>query len=375
MKKKIVGVAVALSLLSSPALANAAHSFEGDFLVAKKGGHGNSGGSSSSSSGSSNSSHSNSDRGNSSQNNSISEITQNDDALKTGQNDAEKKNNDGSSKKTSIEDIKKEKTRLLEEYKDNLSELKARTLELRQQLEATVEGEEKAELLETTADLLDQAGEFEQAITTQEEAVQQDLTNVDRYKKLAKLMDKSGKKDIKAFVNGKSPKFDVPPVIKSGRTLVPIRAISEALGAEVTWNQEEQTAIIVRDGIEIKLTLNDLKAYVDGKEIELDVPSTSINSRIVVPLRFISEAFDAAVQWEDETDSVIIVDNDATDETGTGEPTQESTDASANEEATTTASQDTTDETVQEDTASLEEIDETSTEVVIPTENSTAAIN
>lgn len=337
--KKVVGMVLALSLIVSPTLASAAASFDGDFLVAKKGGNG--GGSSGGSSGG------NSSKASSSSNSSSPTSTINGnnkaDAGKSSQVDIEKQSNTNTSKSDNSTkvDVKQEKTRILNEANSNKAELKTQALEFRKQFEATVEsGAEKAELLETTAELLDEAGELDEAIATQEEAVQEDLTNVDRYKKLAKLMEKNGNKEIKAFVNGEHPVFDVPPVIKSGRTLVPIRAISQSLGAEVNWNQEEQTAIIVKDGVEIKLVLNEVKAYVNGEEIELDVPSTSINSRIVVPLRFISEAFDAAVQWEDETDSIIIVDDEnAADETngetGTEETSGENTTEETNETGTT----------------------------------------
>lgn len=357
--KKVVGMLLAASLLVTPTLASAAPSFDGHILIAKKGGNGNSGGSkgNSSSNGSSSSSVVKSDSSNST----TSEVRDNKVEKQVKTDNSKQTIDNTKNQKTTKEDIKQEKTRLIEEYKNNKPALKAKALELRQQLEATVETDkEKAELLETTADLLDEAGELDEAITTQEEAVQEDLTNVDRYKKLAKFMEKKGNKEIKAFVNGKHPVFDVPPVIKSGRTLVPIRAISQSLGATVTWNQEDQTAIIVKDGVEIKLVLNEVKAYIDGKEIPLDVPSSSINGRIVVPLRFISEAFDSVVKWEDETDSVIIVDeeliDDTTDVNGTEETTQTETEATEdnsgdqavdNTADTTTATEVTTEDTTE----------------------------
>jgi len=262
--KKVVGMVLALSLIVSPTLASAATSFDGDFLVAKKGGNG--GSSSGGSSGG------NSSKASSSSNSSSTTTTVNGnnkaDAGKSSQVDTEKQSNTNTSKSDNSTkvDVKQEKTRILNEANSNKAELKSQALEFRKQFEATVEsGVEKAELLETTAELLDEAGELDEAIATQEEAVQEDLTNVDRYKKLAKLMEKNGNKEIKAFVNGEHPVFDVPPVIKSGRTLVPIRAISQSLGAEVTWNQEEQTAIIEKDGVEIKLVLNEVKANVNGE--------------------------------------------------------------------------------------------------------------
>ena len=355
--KKVVGMLLAASLLVTPTFASAAPSFDGDFLIAKKGGNGNSGG------GNGNSSSDNSSGANKSDStkSTTSEVRSNEVEKQVKPDNGKQSNDNTKIQKTTKEDIKLEKTRLIEEYKNNKPALKAKALELRQQLEATVETDkEKAELLETTADLLDEAGELDDAITTQEEAVQEDLTNVDRYKKLAKLMEKKGNKEIKAFVNGKHPVFDVPPVIKSGRTLVPIRAISQSLGATVTWNPEDQTAIIVKDGVEIKLVLNEVKAYIDGNEIKLDVPSSSINGRIVVPLRFISEAFDSVVKWEDETDSVIIVDEELIDET---------TDENETEEATNTETEVTEDAT--EDQVVDNSADSSTTTSEVTTEETT----
>lgn len=386
--KKVVGLLLALTLLASPALASASFQVDGDYLLAKKGG------SSSGSSSNGNSGGNNGNGGGNSKSGSVSKDapsdasgttveSKNPSAIKDKNDSKTVKNgasaNDKKDPTATKEEIKQERSRILEESKNNREVLKTRANEIRKQAEA-IEGDtvEKAELLETTAVLLEEAGELDEAIDAQEDAVQEDLTNVDRYKKLAKLMEKQGNKDIKAFVNGKHPKFDVPPVIKSGRTLVPIRAISESLGGEVTWNEEEQTVTIVRDGVEVKLVLDEVKAYVNGEEIELDVPSSSINSRIVVPLRFISEAFNATVEWEEETDSVIIVDEDATDEESSEDSTNAdedtSTEDSTDNEATTDENGTTTDdETVNSDDSTTEDgattgLDEDTTEETVQTE-------
>jgi myosin heavy subunit len=109
------------------------------------------------------------------------------------------------------------------------------------------------------------------------------------------------------FVKNANVKFDTPPVIKQGRTLIPVRAISEATGAIVEWDGEEQKIIIKKDNKEIILKLNSNKIYVNEAELEIDVPAQLINNRTVVPLRFIIENLDLEVKWDGETETIEII--------------------------------------------------------------------
>jgi len=111
---------------------------------------------------------------------------------------------------------------------------------------------------------------------------------------------------IKIVINGENKQFDVMPVIVEGRTLVPMRGIFEALGMEVGWDDATKTASGKKDSVEVKLTIDNTKAYVNGKEMTLDVPATIINSRTMVPVRFISESIGAKVGWDDATKTVSI---------------------------------------------------------------------
>ena len=88
---------------------------------------------------------------------------------------------------------------------------------------------------------LEASGEIESAADLQKEAIKADVKNLELYKKLGKLNAKLDKAGIKAYVNGEEPKFDVAPFIKEGRALVPFRAISEALKAEVLWNDKDRS--------------------------------------------------------------------------------------------------------------------------------------
>lgn len=117
-------------------------------------------------------------------------------------------------------------------------------------------------------------------------------------------------KDIEIYMFGKEIVCDVPPVAENGRTLVPVRAISEdGLGADVEWHGETQQVTVEKDGLEILLTLGDTKVIVNGEEEELDVPAKAISGRTMVPVRFISETLDYKVEWDSENYRVVIEEN------------------------------------------------------------------
>lgn len=112
--------------------------------------------------------------------------------------------------------------------------------------------------------------------------------------------------DISVTLNGNKIAFDQPPVIKDDRTLVPLRAIFEALGATVDWNGESKTITATRNGLTVKLAVGDNKMYVGEEVKNLDVPAQIINDRTLVPVRAISEAYECSVNWNGETKTVII---------------------------------------------------------------------
>lgn len=99
---------------------------------------------------------------------------------------------------------------------------------------------------------------------------------------------------------------DVPAFIENDRTLVPMRAIFEALGAEVEWDGETATATASKDGRVVKITEGSNIAYIDDVAQELDVTAVTKNDRFVVPVRFVSEAFNAKVVWDGFSESVLI---------------------------------------------------------------------
>lgn len=112
--------------------------------------------------------------------------------------------------------------------------------------------------------------------------------------------------EIKVSLNGRYITFDQPPIIENNRTLVPMRAIFEAFGAQVLWDPDTKTVTGFLDGKIIKLVVNDAMAYVDGVCSTLDAPAKIIGDRTMVPVRFISESLDAQVEWIESPRTVMI---------------------------------------------------------------------
>ncbi len=95
--------------------------------------------------------------------------------------------------------------------------------------------------------------------------------------------------------------------IVDGRTLVPLRAIFDALGATVEWDKETETVTSVLGQTEISITIGESKLLKNGEEIPLDVPAQIMNGRTLVPVRAISDSFGVAVDWDGETRTVILM--------------------------------------------------------------------
>ncbi len=114
---------------------------------------------------------------------------------------------------------------------------------------------------------------------------------------------------IRVELNGEPMLFDQPPVLVNDTTLVPLRAIFEALGAAVQWDGEQMTAQMGQQTAEV--TVGGDIMYVtdaDGTEnaVRLDAPAQLINDRVLAPLRAVSEAFGADVQWDEKTKTILI---------------------------------------------------------------------
>lgn len=116
----------------------------------------------------------------------------------------------------------------------------------------------------------------------------------------------NAKEDIKVKIDDKDIRFDVMPKIINSRTLVPVRKIFEEMGLRVEWQQETKTVIGEGKYIKIKLPINKNEAYINGEKIDIDVPAKIIDRRTLVPLRFISESLGADVKWIKENRTVAI---------------------------------------------------------------------
>ncbi|WP_405078807.1 copper amine oxidase N-terminal domain-containing protein [Paenibacillus chitinolyticus] len=112
--------------------------------------------------------------------------------------------------------------------------------------------------------------------------------------------------EIQVTIDGQTQRFEQPPVIVEGNTLVPLRAIFEKLGATILWNEKEQSVTAQKGGTAIYLKIGSKSAAVNGASKELEVPAQLVNEHTMVPVRFISEALGADVKWEPVSQTVVI---------------------------------------------------------------------
>ncbi len=111
---------------------------------------------------------------------------------------------------------------------------------------------------------------------------------------------------IRVYLDGKKIAFDTPPTIINDNTLVPMRAVFEALGAEVQWNDEKQCVTANRYDTEIKLFVGQNGLYRNYLYKYMPCPSQLINDRVYVPVRAIAESFGCHVDWCEESNAVAI---------------------------------------------------------------------
>ena len=111
----------------------------------------------------------------------------------------------------------------------------------------------------------------------------------------------------KVRIDGKLINFSSQyPVLWNDRTLVPVREVTEAIGAKVEWIEETQTARISKGNTTIKLPVDSDIAYINGEKVQLDTETELINKKTMIPVRFVSENFGMNVLWDDSTRTVHL---------------------------------------------------------------------
>ena len=117
--------------------------------------------------------------------------------------------------------------------------------------------------------------------------------------------------DIRVYLDGARLEFDAAPVIRDNSALVPFRKIFESLGMEVGWNGEAHTGTAQKDGLAISVVTDSNVMRVNGKDVNLITPPIIMSERIRVPLRAVSEAAGADVLWDGDARTVTITSEEA----------------------------------------------------------------
>ena len=112
--------------------------------------------------------------------------------------------------------------------------------------------------------------------------------------------------NITVLVDGEKINFDSEPIIIDGRTLVPVRAVFEALGADVKWDGETNSIFASKNSTTIYLTIGSTYYFKNSSVLSTDVAPHIINDRTYVPVRVVAESFNCNVSWDDVTKTVII---------------------------------------------------------------------
>jgi len=111
---------------------------------------------------------------------------------------------------------------------------------------------------------------------------------------------------VKVEVNGEEVKTDVPPILLEGRVLIPARAMFEALGAQIGWEENTRTVTAMTSEKNVAMQIDNPRMSVNGLTTELDVAPRILINRTLVPARAISESLGATVEWDEERQTVVV---------------------------------------------------------------------
>ncbi|MEW6181649.1 MAG: copper amine oxidase N-terminal domain-containing protein [Bacillota bacterium] len=165
---------------------------------------------------------------------------------------------------------------------------------------------DQAERMALWEELKAMCGDPEDEAAAVAEMIYDDPLDEQNYKEFAKLWRLRHREQVIAFVYGEKLSFDVPPQLIRARTLMPVRAIAEKLGADVTWDPKARTITICKGDNTIVLTLDRPNATVNGRKIGLDVAPQVVKGRTMIPLRFVGENLGANVTYIGDAQTVAI---------------------------------------------------------------------
>lgn len=111
---------------------------------------------------------------------------------------------------------------------------------------------------------------------------------------------------ISIYVNGEKQTYGTKAMIKNGSTLVPLRGIFESLGATVNWDNTAKTVDASKGSTKVWLKIGSKTAKVNNKNVQIAMPAQIVNGNTLVPLRFISESLGAQVEWNNTTKVIKI---------------------------------------------------------------------
>lgn len=134
--------------------------------------------------------------------------------------------------------------------------------------------------------------------------------------------------DITLQLNGRIVNTDVAPIIENDRTLIPYRALLESMGADVLWDPDARMATAILGSRRVQVTIDNATGFVNGITKTMDVPPKIVNSRTLIPVRFVLENLNCKVDWEAETRTVIITAPEEIKPTDINSVTYEETESS-----------------------------------------------
>ncbi len=123
-------------------------------------------------------------------------------------------------------------------------------------------------------------------------------------------------------INGKDITAEVAPQLINERTMVPVRAVLEEIGAKVSWNEETKTITAEKGNTKFSVTLGDDFYTVDGNVVAMDSRAVVVKNRLLVPARYVAQAFGLKVEWNSDDKTVYISDGSVTTEETTETTTE-----------------------------------------------------